>query len=127
MLKKWLGKTKTLSTPQSIHRQELNALDLERYRMIYAYSYSSEISMLVWRHSELCHPRMLDASPLSPQEGELFIVVPNLHENSLQPLLRQLATLDPRGEQRLCVPLTITPLKTLHQRWLELRNKTCGY
>lgn len=127
MLKKWLGKKNTLSTPQSIHRQELNALDLERYRVIYAYSCSSEISMLIWRSHELCHSRILSASPFSAQEGELFIVVPNLHESSLQPLLRQLATLDPLGEQRLCVPLKITPLKTLHQRWLELRNKTCGY
>ena len=127
MLKKWLGRKRTLSTPHSIHRQELNALDLERYQVIYAYSGSSEISMLIWRRHELCHSRILNASPFSPQEGELFIVVPNLNDSSLQPLLRQLATLDPQGEQRLCVPLTITPLKTLHQRWLELRNKTCGY
>ncbi|MEH6783869.1 MAG: hypothetical protein V7688_08310 [Alcanivorax jadensis] len=127
MLKKWLGGKNTFSTPQSVHRQELNALDLERYKVIYAYSCSSEISMLIWRSNEICHSRILNASPLSPQEGELFIVVPNLHESSLQPLLRQLATLDPLGEQRLCVPLKITALKTLHQRWLELRNKTRGY
>ncbi|MEE2601730.1 MAG: hypothetical protein VX595_01590 [Pseudomonadota bacterium] len=127
MLGKWFGQRKVPPQPQFIHRQELHALDLERYTTIYAYGCSSQVSMLIWRSNTLCYNRMLTANPASPQEGELFIALPNLQDSHLQPLLRQLAALDPLAEQRLCVPLTITPLKTLHQRWLALRNKTLGY
>ncbi|WP_062814988.1 hypothetical protein [Alcanivorax sp. NBRC 102024] len=127
MLGKWFGQRKVPPRPQFIARQELHTLDLERYTTVYAYGCSSQVSMLIWRSNTLCYNRMLTANPASPQEGELFIALPNLQDSHLQPLLRQLAALDPLDEQRLCVPLTITPLKTLHRRWLALRNKTLGY